>query len=262
MLFLTNPRHKKRKRARRKAARFKKGSIAAKRYMASIRPNKGRKRRKARRAHRAPRVVIVRTNRPTKGGSMARKRRSSTRRRRTRIRRVGHVVYTNPRKRHRRHYRRNPSGMRGIAGLITAGVKDGLYVVTGSALTSAIPKLIPGAAQPGMLGLAIQLATATGAGIAAHKVLGQNAGRLVLAGGYARVITTALIAANIPMVSGALSGNEDVAMLNGYPGNPEVAGYLQLPGVKSTGGLSPVSAGGLGRAVSMQNQDDLSFGIY
>lgn len=159
--------------------------------------------------------------------------------------------------------------MRGIGGIVMGGVKDGVLVTVGSAVTSALPKVIPGAAQPGALGLAIQLAVATLAGIAAHKTLGQNAGRLITAGGYARVMTTAVVAAGIPVLSPALSGNEDVAMLNGYPGNPDVAGYLQLPGVNSTGGLSPVTAG-LGQRPgqrarpggAMVYSDDQSFGIY
>lgn len=153
--------------------------------------------------------------------------------------------------------------MRGITGVVMGGVKDGLLVVVGSAGTSAVPKLIPGAAQPGPLGLVIQLVTATVLGFAAHKVAGPNAGRLVTAGGYARVMTTAIVGAGIPFLAPALSGQEDVAMLNGYPGNPDVAGYVQIPGVTSTGGLSPVSGGGLGASPDGgQYQDDLSFGIY
>ena len=166
---------------------------------------------------------------------MARRRRRVThRRRRTAVRRR-RVYASNPhRKRRRRSYRRNPS-MRGVMGTIKQGVKDAAGVIAGKVAVRALPKLIPGATQPGALGLAIQGAFAVGAGWAAHKFVGGNFARMVVAGGIAAVAETAIKAYNIPYVSDALSGDDDVAMLAGYP---------QIPGVLSSGGLSPVGMGG------------------
>jgi len=250
MLFLTNPRRKRRAapRVRRKRrSRFKKGSAAAKRYMASIRPKKRRRVAVARKRRR--RAVRLNT-----GGSMARRKRRVSVRRRRRSSRARTVYRANPRRRSRRRsYRRNPS-MRGIVGTAKQAVVDAVGITVGQIAVRAIPKYIPGATQPGALGLAIQAAVAIAAGWAGHRFAGANMGRMIAAGGVNAVLVTAIKAANVPVVSAALAGDDDVAMLSGYP---SLAGYPEVSGGSASGGLSPVGMSGIDDA----SMDDMNLAL-
>src|SRR5690349_11142932 len=118
MLFLVNARGGRTKMARRRRksrkvgrrARFRKGSAAAKRYMASIRP---------------------------KGGTVARKRRKHRRSSRARSNPV-----VRHRRGHRRRFRRNPGfSLRGggFVRALTQGAKCGAFVTLGEAASATIP---------------------------------------------------------------------------------------------------------------------------
>lgn len=202
MKFLTNAPKKKRR------GRFKKGSPAAKRFMASIRPHKKggstvAKRKRSRKRvtkNRRPRAV-VRINAPVR------------RRRRTR---------TNP-PTHRRRYRRNP-GLGGIMRYLSvnnlmSGVIDAGEVLGGKIIVRTVPGLV-GLPTTDMLGLTVQALTAVLAGGVAHTFINTNAGKMVLAGGLAAPLETLLKGLNIPFISANLG--EDVVEIDGLTSYPQI----------------------------------------
>ena len=204
MKFLSNAPKKKRR------GRFKKGSAAAKRFMASIRPHKKggttvAKRRKVsrkRRVSRKRKSVVVKINAPVR------------RRRRTRSNPPGH----------RRRYRRNP-GLGGIMRYLSvnnllSGVIDAGEVLGGKIVVRTLPGLV-GLPTTDMLGLSVQALTAVLAGGVAHTFINPNAGKMVLAGGLAAPLETLLKGLNIPFISANLG--EDVIEVGG------MGSYVQIP---------------------------------
>ena len=205
MKFLTNAPKKK---ARRKA-RFKKGSAAAKRYMASIRPH-------------------------SKGGStVAKRRRKVTRKRvvRRRVAKINPPVRKRSRRRvigmartHRRRYRRNPPGFGGVLRYLSpthlfGGVVDAGEVLAGKVVVRTIPGLV-GLPTTDMLGLVVQSLTAVLAGGVAHSFVSPNAGKMVLAGGLAAPLESLLKGLNIPFISANLG--EDVVEIDGMQSYPQI----------------------------------------
>ena len=221
MKFLVNA--PKRKRARK--ARFKKGSAAAKRYMASIRPTtKGggtvAKRRKNK--------VVARKRARTKSGAIW-----GTGGVRPYRRKPAH---RNPPRRSpsSRRHRRNPPGMSGLLfylrpANLMGGVMDAGEVLIGKVAVRTIPGLV-GAPTDGNLGLIIQGLSAVLAGGLAHTFVNHNAGKMVLAGGLAAPLESLIKALNIPMISSAL-GEETVEIdgLDAYPQIPNaLSAYPQM----------------------------------
>jgi len=199
MKFLTNaPRRKKR------TARFKKGSAAAKRFMASIRPK-------------------------SKGGApVAKRRRKAVSRKRTTKRRRS--VKQNPptvNVRHRRvrrvRHRRNPKGLSfGYFSFatLTNGVIDAGEVVIGKAAARTIPTLV-GLPTGDTMGLVVQALSALVVGWAGHSFISANAGKMLLAGGLSAPVESLIKQMNLPIISAALG--EDVVEIDG------VSGYVQVP---------------------------------
>ena len=204
MKFLTNAPKKKRR------GRFKKGSAAAKRFMASIRPHK-------------------------KGGTtVAKRRRKTTTRKRRSTRRRSVAVAINPRVRrrrsaarrpsHRRRYRQNPAGLGGIMRYLSvnnlmSGVIDAGEVLGGKIVVRTLPGLV-GLPTTDMLGLSVQALTAILAGGVAHTFVNPNAGKMVLAGGLAAPLETILKGLNIPFISANLG--EDVVEIDGISAYPQL----------------------------------------
>lgn len=114
--------------------------------------------------------------------------------------------------------RRNPpsfgrmlSSGRGIVGQVIQGAQDAAAVVAGKAVTNVISRMVPVTATAPAL--AVRTAVAVAAGIAARAFLGADVGRMVLAGGLTVPIETVVRSANVPMITGALSSDEDITRL-------------------------------------------------
>lgn len=179
-------RHAKRRSsgARRRRGRFVKGSAAAKRFMASIRPHKG--------------------------GSVARKRRKHRRR-----------ASANPVVRHhrRRSYRRNPSirGLTGgLFGALARGARCGAFVTLGEATSVAVPGMI-GLPTTGLLGYAARIGVGAAIGTFGRGVLGAANAEYFVAGAFAGVYRQLVRQFNVPILAPALAGYPGPVQMRGYP---------------------------------------------
>lgn len=222
---------KRRKGTKRRASRKRKpprGFRSWGAYMASIRPggksSSGKKARKRRAT--------------TGGAGMSRKRRKSRRRRSNPPR----ATHRRSSRRHgRRSFRRNPGGgFRGIIGTIMDGVKGGLGVVAGKAISRAVPALV-GIQPTGYLGLGVQALVGVGAYMAADRFVGREPARTVLYGAFGGVIESIVRGWNVPVLSPALGDETELHAIAGY-----VHGYVpQGDGAKSAalGGGDMVDAG-------------------
>lgn len=173
---------RKRRSGGRRRGRFVKGSAAAKRYMASIRPKRARR------------------------NPVARKRRKS--------RRHSHAV-THHR---RRSYRRNPSFRLGGGGLmrtITQGAKCGAFVTLGEGLSAAVPGFV-GLPTTGLLGFAARIAAGTLIGTLGKGVLGSQNAEYVVAGAFSGVYRQLVRQFNVPILAPALAGYPGVVQMRGY----------------------------------------------
>lgn len=181
-----------------------------------------------------------------KGITMKRKRTRSTRRRRTRVARRRRTFAANPprriRRRSRRRFRRNPGTVKGLIGMATQGLKDAAGVVVGKTAARALPQVL-GLPQAGAMGLGIQAVAALVVGYGASRFLGHDVGRMVLAGGLAAPLESAVKQMNIPIVSAALSAYP----LGAYPGEGLGAGTGTDVANIYTG-----MAGGMGDADGME----------
>lgn len=217
--WIDNPRGRRKKRGKgrkRRRGRFVKGSAAAKRYMASIRPNKGKRRRRKRRA---------RTNLGTTAAWTVNRKRSSMARR----------------KRGRRRYRRNPGGLfggrsGGMIGRLQRGVQDALWVTLGEAGAGAVPALFPAIPADGIMGIVVQGATAVALGeVTARFLKNRDAARFVVAGALSKPVKGIIQQANIPLLSKALasyplSAYPEPRYLRGIPGAMVESGEAEYAG--------------------------------
>jgi hypothetical protein len=116
---------------------------------------------------------------------------------------------------------------RGLVNQLIGGVQDAGFIVGGKVASRIIAGFIPVTAGGMAVNLAVQAAAALAAGYAG-KFISPNASRMMLAGGLTGVIETFVKSLNIPMVSSALAGSDDLAAyptaLSAYPG---VAAYPQ-----------------------------------
>lgn len=218
MIYLVNPKHK-RKGARVAKRRRKLHGAAATAHAKKLAKTK-------RRRHR----------RTTPRGAKKMAKRRSTRRRASARRRV---VHRNPPKRKRAYHRRRAVSKRrsfrrsarkmsrALVPMVTQGFKDAAGVVVGKAAARAIPQMV-GLAQAGYVGMAIQAVAAVAAGWAANRFIGANFGRMVLAGGLSAPLESLVKSLNIPIISAGLSddylpGIGSYPMLAAYP--QELSGY-------------------------------------
>lgn len=117
-------------------------------------------------------------------------------------------------KKRKRTYRRNqPRQLRGIVRQLTEGAVGAFQVLSGKALARVVPEMV-GMPKEGPTGLAIQGAVAIFAGMMARQFFGAEAGKMVLAGALTAPVETLIVAANIPVISPALSA---YPMLSAYP---------------------------------------------
>lgn len=211
MIYLDNVPEPKRRKKRK--ARFKKGSAAAKRYMASIRPHpKGgvtvAKRRKKR---------VVRKH-------VAKRRRH----------RSNPAVNVRHRRRTHRRYRRNP-GMKLGFGYFSVktlmnGAIDGAEVVVGKSLVRTVPGMI-GLPTSDNTGLLIQAISAVLVGWAGHTLVSPNAGKMFLAGGLAAPMETLIKSLNIPFISAGLGEDIVEVGVGTYPQISTGMGAYVQPGI-------------------------------
>lgn len=225
MKFFKNPPKKRRKgkgRKRRSAAQ-----VAATRKLVAM--NKARKkgkkkavRRKARRTTRK-RVntntgVRKMAKRRRKSPSRARARKGGARRRSSKRRRSGNITLSRVKG---KVYRSNPGSLVKQA---MQGAKDAGYVLAGGAATRAVSNIVP-LAKTGIMGAAVQLASALAVGMVARRFLGADAARFVVAGGMqvpVKSLVTSLVPAAAPLLG-------DYDMLLAYP--QDMASYPALAGV-------------------------------
>ncbi len=191
-------------------SRFKKGSAAARAYMAKIRPNKGR--RKVAKA----------------------KRRSSGKKRRAVARRSVVLINSPKRRNSRRGHRRNPPALSvaGALGRVTAGAMGGATIVA----TEIAQRLIRGRAlgmKAGeLLSDAVELGVSTAAGLAAEHFLGGNTGarygQLIVDAGFASVLRARIKQSKAPWVADALA--DDGRRMNFEVRNGRVIGRGSVNG--------------------------------
>ena len=127
--------------------------------------------------------------------------------------------------------RRNPSlSVKGFAGQAVQGLKDGAAVLVGEAGTNIVANLVP-VAKTGIVGIGVRLGSALIVGYGAHKALGPNFARFVVAGGFAAVLRPTIKGLNIPLVSSNLGG------IGAYP----------LAGLGDGESMFAVTSGGTGQ---------------
>lgn len=165
-------------------------------------------------------------------------------RRRRRRRTASSSSSSSPRRRGRR---RNPPSMRGIVGQLVQGGKDASGVLLGKASARAVPQLF-NLPQSGVIGLAVQLGVALATGLAAHKFVGRDYGRFVMAGGISAPLETFIVSKNIPYLAPALSPQTAaiaVGAYSNYRGNYAIpmASYARNPGLQSYAKAAAVSDG-------------------
>lgn len=207
---------------------------------------KGRKRKMAKKLYGA--AAKAHARRLARGGHKARRSPSKRKTVRRAAKRYA-VAKRNPRHAVRSHYsvsrkgkryrvRRHLSNPRGIMNFVLAGAIDATEVVLGKAgvriVAGYLPASIP---QTGAVGLAIQVALATGLGFGAHKFVSPNAGKMVLAGGLSGVIESFIKSLNIPILSPALGDATSYYAVGAYPSS--VGAYPALPsGMSAYPGIS------------------------
>jgi len=170
---------------------------------------------------------MARKRKHRRRGNPGARRRSHSRRRRN----PGVFPLMNRGRRGRRR-RRNPfgGGGRGLLGQATQAGMDAVGIVTGKVASRAIPALL-NLGMTGIMGVAIQAASAVAAGWAASKV-NRNFGRMVTAGGFAGILEGYAKLANIPVISPALGDEYDAVMGSYLPGvdNDGMGRYLPAGG--------------------------------
>lgn len=106
-------------------------------------------------------------------------------------------------------------GRSGVIGTIMQGGKDAALVLGGQAGTNYLARLVPvpasaSANTQAAIGLGSRVVAAVVVGYAARRFLGADAARFVIAGGIAVPLKAAIMVAQIPVLSGALSSDEEI----------------------------------------------------
>jgi len=177
-----------------------------------------------------------------KDGTFRKRRKAATKRKR---RRNPGTMATTPRRAPRRaaparaparRRRSNPAKKLRIVDTMVTGVMDAGQTLIGKAGVRMASGYLPMLPKVGAAGLAAEAAVALGIGLLADMVMGKGAARMVLAGALAAPLETALVAANIPLLSDVLSPGTATAALGRYAGysayaNADVGAYGAYPGL-------------------------------
>jgi len=227
MIFLDNPKHKKKTRAKVRSRRSKRavpsGFKSWKAYMDHIRSfKKGgthkMAKKRGKKKHRSnPKHRVKSYTRHKKGGG------------------VVHVKshMSNPtRKKSRRHRRNPPRGiMRGFGGfpnLIFNGLIDGTEVLAGRYGAKTVPHMI--GYNTGIIGILVELASAVGVGWVGDRFISKNAGKMFLAGGFSAVAESLIVTFNVPILSQLTM---PVPVAAGAIAAPAPTAALPAPGVSA-----------------------------
>lgn len=102
----------------------------------------------------------------------------------------------------RRHrgFSRNPPILRQAI----QGVQDSAFVLIGDAGADIVPNLL-NLPKAGVVGIAARSAAVIGLGFLAHRFLGADRARFVVAGGLASIGRGVIVGLNVPIISAALS---------------------------------------------------------
>lgn len=223
MLYLINPKRRTKRMARGKKRRTPAQRRATARMIAA---NRARRRKKSTRK-RTTRKTASNKRRATVARKRRVTRKRTTKRRRTtrgRRRSSGNIRLTRVKG---KVYRSNPGiSLRNIGGTVFRGVKDGATVVAGKAATRIVSGLLP-LPKDGVMGIAVQGVSAIIVGLAGQKFLGRDAGRLLLAGGFAAPIES--FAKGLPVVGAALSDDYGYSLPVGE--YPMIGEYPDMAGV-------------------------------
>lgn len=116
---------------------------------------------------------------------------------------------------------------------VTDGAMGAAQTLVGKVGVRMASGYLPMLPKVGAAGLAAEAAVALAVGIVADMVLGKAAGRFVLAGALAAPLETAIVAANVPFLSEALSPGASSQALGRYAGyaayaEPALAAYPDL----------------------------------
>lgn len=203
MIFLTNPGGDMSHRARDKKGRFKK---APKR-----KPSRRKKPAARRKASPNPRRKTVAKHRarytsgPKKGQFKPKGRSSSS----------GGSKRKKAAPARRRSYRRNPRRLtaKGLVKDLTDGAIGAGQVLVGKAIVRTVPQQF-GLPSEGPMGYAVQAALAIVAGQLAGQFMSRQAAQYILIGGFTAPVEEAIVAANVPLLSPALSS---YPALSAYP---------------------------------------------
>ena len=139
-------------------------------------------------------------------------------------------------RRRRRTYRRNqPRQLRGITNQLMQGGIDALQVLAGKAAARTVPQML-GFGLENATGVAMQAVVAIVVGMVGKQFFGAGPGRMMLAGALTAPVESLVVAANIPILSPALSAYPQLGQYSsGYYG-AGVGAYPQL-------GQAPYSPG-------------------
>lgn len=209
------------------------------------RPTRKRRSTVRRKKRTAPRRSIRKRSRSsTRGASMAKKKRRSVRHTK---------AATMPRARHRnRRFRRNPPGVRGIAGMVTNAAKDSLALISGRVVARAVPQMVK-LPSDGIVGIAARVAVGIIAAIGAQRISART-GEMVLLGAVSGEVERIIKAANVPVVSAALGDSfEDDAILAGIE-DADVYGALGVGGYDGAG-VSGYDESGMGGYLGDGSED-------
>lgn len=157
----------------------------------------------------------------------------------------------NPRRRHRRHFARNPFSLGGIKHRVVQGVTDAALILGGKAGARFIANFAPDSLKDTVPKVALtQVVAALAVGIAGTKFLGGDKGRFLLAGGVAGALESFLKGFDATKDNvGKLLGDDFLELGDGYTaggiGNylPGIAGYGEPDVDEARFGGSPSGIG-------------------
>lgn len=196
MFYLVNPGRKsgkKSKRKGRKKPRTAAQKAATKKMLAANRAKKRKGRKVRKSTKKSYSKGVKKMARKSKKGTS--KRRRSTRRRKSgalTFRRVTGKVY-----------RSNPGGLKGIAGSVMQGVKDGATVLAGEAIAGLAATYNPIQSVPPVAAKGI---AALGLAVLAPRFIGKDTARMLVAGAIASTLREP--AKGLPLIGPALSGGD------------------------------------------------------
>lgn len=142
-----------------------------------------------------------------------------------------------------RRRRANPPKLGLNVKTLTNGAMDAAQTLIGKAGVRLASGYLPMLPKTGAAGLAAEAAVALAIGLLADRVLGKGAARFVLAGALAAPLETAIVQANVPFLSDALSPGASTEALGRYAGYASYAAPVLAAYPANTPQPDPVAHG-------------------